>query len=82
MWIEIKDQLPDEGQDIIYYFDICGVNRGKFTQQPCAVELYGESDNKVPYAENCFYGAKGWLTDDVTHWMPDDGRELPEAPSL
>ena len=27
-----------------------------------------------------FYSDRGFLTDDVTHWMPDKGQELPLPP--
>ena len=31
-WIKIEDQLPKEGQRVIYYFKETGVARGKYTQ--------------------------------------------------
>lgn len=27
-----------------------------------------------------YAGKNGFLTGDVTHWMPDDGQELPQRP--
>ena len=31
-------------------------------------------------APDTFYGRKGFLGGDVTHWMPDEGQELPAPP--
>lgn len=56
-WISVNDRLPDEGVEILYYFEITGVSVGMF-ERP-----------------NIFYGRSGFLTGDVTHWMP-----LPEPP--
>jgi len=64
-WIPIETQLPAEGQRVIYWFEHTGVDRGWFTMTE-----WGP----------CFYGRGGWLTDDVTHWMPDDGRGRPPKP--
>lgn len=68
-WINIDDQLPKEGQKVIYYFEKTGVDRGYFTQ------YFFKEGGKI----NTFYG-NGWLSDDVTHWMPDEGQALPEPP--
>jgi len=59
-WIEVKDRLPEEDQRVIYWFEHTGVHYGKFTMTEHGA---------------CFYGPGGWLTDDVTHWMP-----LPDPP--
>ena len=67
-WIKIKDQKPKEGQRVIYYFEITGVGRGYYTR-------HAFEDIEM----DCFIG-NGWLCDDVTHWMADDGGELPGAP--
>ena len=65
-WIKIEDKIPDEGQKVIYYFEHTGISIGKFTK---------DKDNiGFPFG-NIFYGKSGFLTDDVTHWMP-----LPEPP--
>jgi len=69
-WIKTKDKLPKEGQKIIYYFKWVGVHRGEFTKFKIG-----------PLPElDCFRSKIGWLCGDVTHWMPDEGQELPEAP--
>ena len=67
-WISVEDRLPEEGQRVIYYFKITGIDIGRFTRKPF-------DDLPDDCQGNCFYGSDGWLTDDVTHWMP-----LPEKP--
>ena len=62
-WIKIEDELPKEEQRVIYYFKGTGIGLGYY------------SGKVWPDKSNCFYGADGWLTDDVTHWMP-----TPEVP--
>lgn len=71
MWIKMKDQKPEEGQKVIYYFRPVGVHRGVYNRG--YEEEYGHYD--------CFSGKGGFLTDDVTHWMPDHGGELPLKPT-
>ena len=69
-WIMVRDQLPSEGQKVIYYFYYTGVWRGTYKT---VVNVMGEW--------NCFSGeGGGFLCGDVTHSMPDEGQELPEAP--
>lgn len=63
-WISVNDLLPEDGANVIYYFDQVGVHRGKYDAN-----------------SNTFYGRSGWLWNDVTHWMPDKGQELPERPA-
>jgi hypothetical protein len=72
MWINIDDQIPEEGQKVFYYFDVFDkVYRGTFTTW--TVEDMGTM--------NCFCGC-GWLCDDVIWWMPDEGQEFPNKPRL
>lgn len=85
-WIDIKDREPEEGQEVIYFFDVCGVFRGKFARdymddpEVWGEEIAAEAREKGWYMQT-FYGERGFLGDDVTHWMPDDGRlELPKGP--
>lgn len=59
-WISVKDRMPEEEQRVLYYFAPVGMHTGRY---------------KKTEHGNVFYGAAGWLTDDVTHWMP-----LPELP--
>ena len=65
-WIKIEDRLPEEGQRVIYFFKETGISIGRFTQKAFEGEKM-----------NTFYGASGWLSDDVTHWMPLHKPELP-----
>ena len=65
-WIKVDDRLPEVGQKVIYYFEHTGISIGKF--------MKAENNEDCQYG-NIFYGKSGWLTDDVTHWMP-----VPEKP--
>ena len=67
-WIDVKDRLPEEGQEVIYYFEYTGISIGIFKRQ-----YIREFDHTF----NCFSGSRGFLCDDVTHWMP-----LPEPPKV
>ncbi|MDO9527625.1 MAG: DUF551 domain-containing protein [Syntrophales bacterium] len=72
-WINIKDELPTDQQEVVYYFKPLGVFRGKYKKV--------ENDEfAVGAVFDCFYGDRGYLCDDVTHWMPDREGELPEPP--
>jgi hypothetical protein len=51
-WISVEDRYPEVGQDVVYFFHVCGTFVGKYV------------------GEHCFGGEAGFLTDDVTHWMP------------
>jgi len=73
-WISVKNALPAEGQSVIYYFRLTGIDIGTYHSEKC--------DEGGPDYQ-CFGGASGFLTDDVTHWMPDEGQivsklEIPE----
>jgi hypothetical protein len=77
-WIHINDQKPEHHQKVFYFFAFLGVYRGQYEQAEYPAELFGTDE---PIYGDCFFGKKGFLTDDVTHWMPDDGREeLPDVP--
>lgn len=64
-WISVEDRLPEEEQKVIYYFEVTGIDIGKF--------WIGDT----PGFEGIkfFGGPRGFLGDDVTHWMP-----LPKEP--
>ena len=66
-WIKIEDQLPEDGSRVITYFEHTGVEISMYKN------LKGTEDEM--FGHNLFYNKSGWLTDDVTHWMP-----LPEPP--
>ncbi len=59
-WIKVKDKVPKDGQKVIYYFEYTGISVGRY-------EKIKGKDAK--YGTNCFYSKRGFLTDDVTHWM-------------
>lgn len=65
-WISIDDKLPKEGQQVIIYFKQTGIDIMKYH------DLEGTEDEKM--GKNLFTG-RGFLTDDVTDWMP-----LPNIP--
>ena len=67
-WINISDKAPEDGQRVIYYFKPLGMFMGHYERCKGEAALYGT---------HCFESAHGFLTDDVTHWMP-----LPEPPKL
>jgi hypothetical protein len=78
-WIHINDQKPEEDQEVFYFFAFLGSYRGKYKLIEYPSEMFSEGDE--PVYGDCFYGDDGFLTDDVTHWMPDDGREVfPDVP--
>jgi len=65
-WISVEERLPEEGQNVLFYFEVTGVEVGHYTLI-----------NDVHYGKgNQFYNKGGFLTDDVTHWMP-----LPAPPA-
>jgi len=80
-WISIIDAQPEIDQDVFYFFEELGVYKGKYKQ----VNYYEGAEEVDPIYGDCFYGSKGFLTDDVTHWMPAptdeewDGK-LPDIP--
>jgi hypothetical protein len=59
-WISVKDRLPKDGQRVLYYFHYVGVHAGNYAR-----ELDDDG-----YMHDVFYGKDGFLSDDVTHWMP------------
>ncbi len=78
-WILTSDRYPQDGQAVIYFFKYVGVHRGKF--EIIVEEAYdGYEDCKVVLELTCFSGPCGFLVHDVTHWMPDEGQELPPKP--
>jgi hypothetical protein len=79
-WISIFEQQPEEEQKVIYFFDICGVFRGQYAEVKYDYEGHCVDENGDAYIGHQFYNEKGFLTDDVTHWMPDNGQPLPPPP--
>lgn len=65
-WIDINERAPEDGQKVIYYFAPLGMFFGQYER------CKGED---AEYGTHCFFSKSGFLTDDVTHWMP-----MPKAP--
>jgi len=66
-WIDIKDQKPDKGQEVWYYFH-GNVYAGRYYQEYYWPGTLGD----------VFYGKSGFLTNDVKYWMPrSKGQEKP-----
>lgn len=66
-WIKIEDQLPKDGDRVITYFELTGIEISTYKN------LAGTEDEV--FGHNLFFNKSGFLTDDVTHWMP-----LPKIP--
>tara|TARA_B100000123_G_C25510516_1_gene332041 strand:+ start:96 stop:401 length:306 start_codon:yes stop_codon:yes gene_type:complete len=76
-WIKTKDKLPKIGEKVFYYFEYVGVHFGRFTG------FYTDEETGEYYPDmHVFTDMEGgWLTGDVTHWMPYNGQtEVPERP--
>jgi hypothetical protein len=67
-WISMEDQKPEAGRELYYFFEVLGVYKGKYERNAYPVE-FGVDENGDPYYSDCFYGEKGFLGDDVTHWQ-------------
>jgi len=65
-WISIEDEVPPEGVNLLYFFDCTGISLGQY---------YGIEEKYCPETGHVFASHDGWLTGDVTHWMP-----LPDIP--
>lgn len=67
-WISIYDRAPEEGQEVLTYFDAFdNIEIHKYKN-------VSQADDGI-FGTHCFYNAKGFLTDDIVFWMP-----LPEKP--
>lgn len=64
-WIDINDELPPEGEDVLIIYDCCG------EPDIDIMKRHAYRDERRPdiQYENAFMGNRGFLTDDVTHWM-------------
>ena len=65
-WIKIEDEVPPKGVNLLYFFDCTGISLGQY---------YGIEADYCPETGHVFASHEGWLTGDVTHWMP-----LPDVP--
>lgn len=75
-WIKIEDELPVEGEKVLTYFDFVGVEIAFYQNVSEEIEVIDGKEYKGIWGQNMFYNKSGYLTDDVTHWMP-----LPKPPS-
>lgn len=90
-WINVKAQLPEEGQEIYYFSPILGLWRGKYTYKPFTHAVWYDENNQ-PHEEetsealrnavspHVFYcGAGNCDTDEVTHWQPYDEKRAAQG---
>lgn len=78
VWRDVRQEKPDEGVEVYYYFDVFDqVYRGKY--QTTHMTFDG-----VTYDCDTFYSTRGYLTDDVIYWcyVSDVGEEIPVAPDV
>jgi len=59
MWIDINERMPPEDEDVLIVYDCCGEPDIDIMKRS-AVDGY----------DNHFRNKRGFLTGDVTHWMP------------
>lgn len=83
-WINVKDQLPQDGQEVYYFSPILGLWRGKYTFRPSTESVwYDDAGNEhrealpekiaLAISPHVFFCASGNCdTDEVTHWQPYD----------
>ena len=80
LWINVKTQLPVDGQEVYYFSPILGLWRGKYKYSP-PTHTVDEEGNQHPVSEklaalvspHVFVGGGGCCdTDEVTHWKPYD----------
>ena len=63
-WTEIKDEIPEKGRRLLYFFEGTGVWSGFY---------YGRDEQYPSDNDHVFGSEVGFLTGDVTHWsyIPD-----------
>lgn len=83
-WINVKTQLPEDGQEVYYFSPILGLWRGKYIYSPSTHSVWYDDDGnehreemseglKAMISPHVFYsGAGNCDTDEVTHWQPRD----------
>lgn len=80
-WIRIDEQKPMEGQEVFYWFEpFEEIYKGKFFMD----NYEGRLDwNPNKPGGDIFADKGGWLTDDVTYWMPyNNGDKFPDPPTI
>ena len=51
-WISVEERLPEEGQEVIYFFKHTGIHVGKF---------HRKFIKELNHTFNCFSGSEGFL---------------------
>lgn len=78
------DGYPEIGKPLWYFFEYVGVHFGQYYGGE-EIKIYNTKTGKYHdygYEVHTFGGEKGFLGDDVTHWMYfEDGDEKPEKPN-
>lgn len=83
-WINVNDQLPEDGQEVYYFSPILGLWRGQYNYRPFTHTVWYDEDNQPhnepvpdslrnavsPHVFSC--GGGSCDTDEVTHWQPYD----------
>ena len=74
-WIKVEKRVPQKDENCWYYFELLGMFRGQY-----GGVLVDEHGKEMP-GYHIFYNDEGFLTDDVTHWHPDQ-EEKPDYPII
>ena len=79
-WIKMSERKPKQNQDVYYFFEHTGVHKGKYRKQELDERIFG----KKGLMADVFFSEKGFLTDDVTHWMPVEATTVfpPDEPKI
>lgn len=90
-WINVRDQLPTDGQKVYYFSPILGLWRGEYTYRPFTHAVWYDENNVEHYEEvserlrnavspHVFYCESGNCdTDEVTHWQPYDAKRAAQG---
>lgn len=87
-WINVKTELPSDGQRIWYFSPICGLWRGVYRYSPTKFTVDAAGNRTVLplkiqdlISPHVFESSGGCLdTDEVTHWQPDRSPFAGDAP--
>jgi hypothetical protein len=67
-WIDIRERQPEFGQKCYVWCDFLNLEGEVMQYKPLPfIEL---EDWSIVVGRDLFHGKTGFLTDDVTHWMP------------
>jgi len=70
-WVSTRDRLPNDGQNVLYYFKHVGMHLGVFNK----IELPEEEVGEKGVFADCFSSENGFLCDEDMYWVP-----LPKPP--